>query len=313
MVPGARPSSSIPAVGGEPAYEIPLGDDHGAETADEAPARASPPAAIGRRTAITARAVLPKTPLFSALAERDLARLIEGVRRQELPAGKTLFSQGDGGDCLYVVASGEVAVLAPREVARLREGAFFGEIALLTAAPRSATIRARADSELLVIDRRLAHELVAESPRVLEVLLRFLGERLVANLTETSELFSPFTPGERARLASRFQFLQAAARTRLVEQDKRSPGLFVLLAGRARVVTDGTAIATLGPRDVFGETSLLTAAPAAAAVVTEERSFLLHLPRALFAEIASTHPQVLEYLAALAESRAGAPARLSSV
>jgi CRP-like cAMP-binding protein len=296
MLPSARASTEFVAESGEAACEI---------TFD-----------VDRRSEVTARAVLPRTPLFSALSEPDLARLIAGVRREDLAQGETLFSQDDAGDALYVIASGEVAVLvrdpiaaeggdAPKEIARLAEGSFFGEIALLTSAPRSATIQARAATELLVIDRQLVHTLIAESPEMLDVLLRFLRERLVSILTETSPLFAPLNASERAQVVSRFQFLQVAAGTRLVEQGKQSPGLYVMLAGHARVAQDGAEISRLGPRDVFGELSLLTEKPAVAGVETLERSFLLRLPRADFAELIMTHPQMLDYFYTLVDSRTG--------
>jgi CRP-like cAMP-binding protein len=319
LVPGAQVSTTIAVDAPEAsAFDLPilidLEGDAGAEV-DAAPASASPAESAAEheaaRSAKAAQTVLPRTPLFSSLPEEDLARLIAGVRLESLAAGQTLFELGAAGESLYVVASGEVAVLAPQEIARLGEGSFFGEVALLTSAPRTATIRARVPTEVLAIDRGLVLDLVGRSPRVLEVLLHFLRQRLVAKLAATSALFSPFTPGERAHLASRFQFVQVVPRARLIEAGKRSPGLFVLLAGRARVVKGGATIATLGPRDIFGEMSLLSSAPATADVLTDERCFLLTLPRPAFAELISTHPQVLEHLGALATARSDAAATLS--
>src|SRR5205823_6089366 len=149
------------------------------------------------------------------LSERHLRMAIAGVRLIRLGPGEAVFTQGDPGDALFVVASGEVAVRAPIEVgtlagspnppamvrvgqsptlptqvelARLGEGAFFGEIALLTDQPRNATVVATRDTELLAIDRALVHALVADAPGLLPVILRFLRDRLLATLFETSPL-----------------------------------------------------------------------------------------------------------------------------
>lgn len=300
LVPGASPSRKVPATGASGAMEIPVDDDFN-QAALGALATTSPHKSAGRNTMATF--VLPKTPFFTVLG-RDLFRMaVERVRLIQLDAGQTLFSQGDPGDSLYVVAWGEIAVLAPHEVARLREGEFFGEIALLADRSRTATARATVDSQVLAIDRHLLHDLISASPDLLKVLLRFLRERLIANLAETSPLFSPFTPLERLGLAARFQFLEVDPGLRLIEQGQKSPGLFVMLAGEAEAAADGTAIARLSTGAVFGEISLITGQPANASVVALSKSFVLFLPRADFSEVIMTHPQVLEHISALAESR----------
>jgi cAMP-dependent protein kinase regulator len=246
---------------------------------------------------------LPKTPFFSVLS-RDLFRMaVERVQLIQLAAGDILFSQGDPGDVLYVVASGEIAVLAPREIARLSEGEFFGEIALLTDRPRTATVRATVDTQILAIDRALLGDLVAGSPEVLKVLLRFLRERLVATLAETSPLFAPFTPLERIGLAARFHFLEIDEGLRIVEEGKKSSGLFVLLAGEAKATMGERTLAHLESGDVFGEISLIANQPATASIVTLCKTFVLYLPRPDFSEVIMTHPQVLEHVSSLADRR----------
>lgn len=264
----------------------------------------SPHKGAGRRTMATF--VLPKTPFFSVLTPALMRMAIERVRLVPLPAGEVLFSRGDPGDDFYVVAWGEVAVLVPQEVARLSEGDFFGEIALLADQPRNATVRATVDSQVLAFDRALLSDLVAASPELLVVLLRFLRERLMVNLAETSPLFAPFTALERLALAVRFQFLEVDDGLRIIEEGDKSAGLFILLAGEAQAIAGGRVVAQMGPGEVFGEISLISGHPSTASVTTTCKSFLLFLPRADFSEIIMTHPQVLEYLASLAEARARA-------
>jgi CRP-like cAMP-binding protein len=276
---------------------IPLDDGFAAALA----APSSPHKGAGRHT--MARFVLPKTPFFSVLTPDLFKMAVERVRLISLPAGETLFSQGDPGDDLYVVAWGEVAVLVPREVARLSEGDFFGEIGLLADRPRTATVRATVDSQVLALDRPLLNDLVAASPDLLKVLLRFLRERLIATLAETSPLFAPFTPLERLGLAARFQFLEIDEGLRMIEEGVKSPGLFVMLAGEAEAVTGEQSVGHLGGGDVFGENSLIAGQPATAAVVALGKCFVLFLPRSAFSELIMTHPQVLEHISAVVEAR----------
>ena len=302
LVPGARTSAEIPAVGDSAATQIPLDDE-----AFLGEPR-GPSAAPGPRT--MARVALPKTPFFSVLSEDLLRMAIDRVNLVTLASGETLFAQGDAGDTLYVVAMGEVAVLVTREVARLHEGDFFGEIALLSDRPRTATVRATMATHVLALDRPLLSDLVRASPALLKVLLRFLRERLLATLAETSPLFQSFTPLERVALALRFQFLEVGPDVRMVEQGKKSSGLFIVLSGEAVAVSEGQTIAQLGPGDVFGEISLLGNGPASASVVALAKSFVLFMPRASFFDLIMTHPQVLEYVGQLAESRTAAIGRL---
>jgi CRP-like cAMP-binding protein len=308
MLPGARPSEAVPALGDGAALEIPIDFD---EPVFLPPVRREPTGpgkTRGRRT--MARVVLPKTPFFSMLTEAQLCAAIERVQLVQLEADEILFAMGDAGDVLYVVASGEIAVLVPQEVARLQEGDIFGEIALLAHQPRNATTRATVPSQVLVLDRALVRDLVSGSPELLKVLLRFLRDRLIATLARTSPLFTPFSELERAALTSRFHFLEVDRNLRLVEQGKKATGLFILLAGEAAAVADGAPVAHLQAGDVFGEISLIAGSLATATVVTLEKSFVLQLPRSDFNEVIMTHPQVLEYLGTLADNRLQAIGKL---
>ncbi len=107
-------------------------------------------------------------PLFAELAEDDLVRLCEGVERLTLGSGELLFAEGDEGDRAYVVHQGELEVVkitGTREVllAVRGPGDVIGEMALLDAAPRMASVRARGDTELLAIPKEQMDELLSGS------------------------------------------------------------------------------------------------------------------------------------------------------
>jgi CRP-like cAMP-binding protein len=311
LVPGARRSQEIELVGGVGAFEIPLDLEQGFDAAFEQMAvkMGGLPPPSNDDASQAARTVFPKTPLFSALDEPHLRKLIESVKRVELAAGEILFRQGDDADALYVVADGEVCVLVSKdegpslEVARLGDGAFFGEISIVTSQPRNATIQATTETQLLAIDRHTVSDLVEDSPQVLTILLRFLRDRLLSTLVDTSALFAPFSPAERHALAGKFRFLEVEPGALIVEQGKKVAGLFVLLAGQAAAIFDGVSHGEIGPGDVFGEMSLLSHSPAVASVRAVSKIFLLELPRAEFTELIMTHPQILEFASTLAEER----------
>jgi cAMP-dependent protein kinase regulator len=270
--------------------------DLGPEETPAEPAR--PP---GRMTLFNR--AFPQTPFFSALSQRHLQMAIEGVRLVRLEPGEVLFERGDPGDALFVVASGEITLGVPRELARLGEGSFFGEIALLADQPRSATAVARVPTDLLAIDRALVHALLADAPELLRVIMSFLKQRLLANLLASSPLFAPFSPEDRAAIGGRFRFHEAEPGVRLIQQGRPSAALFVLLAGKGEVVRDGATIATLGPGDICGEISILDQTGATATVALPARTFLVSLSRPALAELTASHPPLGHYLRALADSR----------
>jgi MFS family permease len=119
-------------------------------------------AAALRRVDAAADAVVPddvldllgRVPMFAPLPRPILERLAAVVECVQVPAGELVFAQGDPGDRFYVIAKGRVEVLIDgRHVRDEGPGESFGEIALLRGRPRTATIRASEDTELVVLDR----------------------------------------------------------------------------------------------------------------------------------------------------------------
>jgi CRP-like cAMP-binding protein len=250
---------------------------------------------------------LPAIPLFSSLTADELRKLIEGVEVREFEPGQPIVRQGDPGVALYVIARGRVQVYVegPPRVpqATLGEGAFFGELALLTDFPRSATVAALDPTQVLEISRELIASVIADSPEVLKVLLRFFRDRMLDRLLSTSAVFSRFTPEDARALVARFKFLEIDPNTRVIREGERATGLFLLLCGHASVVQAGKAIAKIQPGDLFGEMSMLQRGPAMASIETVTKCWALQLGREDFQEIVLTHPQLLEFIAELVDRR----------
>ena len=252
-----------------------------------------------------AAAALAATPLFAGLPREALEALVENLQLVPLSQGETLFREGDPGDALYVIAEGEVSVQAegpPRvEMARLGTGSFIGEVALMTDQPRSATVVAAVDSELLRIDRGTLARVLANHGEVLTSLLRFVRDRLVDRWTRTSPLFRPFEPSQRAEIASRFKLLEIQEGSILLAAGARPDGLYIVLAGQFAVRRGGAQVATLGPGDLIGETALLSGGTFRSNVVARGKALALCLPAGDFRELIMTHPHVLEYIGEQAE------------
>jgi MFS family permease len=112
--------------------------------------RVDVPAPIAARELALLRAI----PIFAPLPPVTLEQLGAHLSRVEVPAGEVVFRRGDAGERFYVVDGGEV-IVAPdgRAPVTLSRGGYFGEIALLREVPRTATVTARTDAELLALER----------------------------------------------------------------------------------------------------------------------------------------------------------------
>jgi CRP-like cAMP-binding protein len=258
-----------------------------------------------RIVGVRAAEALASTPLFAGLSQEALGSLVQQLTLVHLGKGEVLFHEGDPGDALYVICEGEVSVSAegpPRvEMARMGAGAFIGEVALMTDQPRSATVTATLDAELLRIDRKTLAAVLASHGEVLSAVLRFVRDRLVDRWQRTSPLFRPLDMNERAEVAARFKFLEIDAGTVLLSPNKRPDGLYIVLAGRFQVKRGGSQVAVIGPGELIGETALLNGGVFQSEVIAGGKSLALCLPARDFRDLIMTHPHVLEYIGEAAE------------
>jgi CRP-like cAMP-binding protein len=193
-------------------------------------------------------------------------------------------------------------------LAELSDGTFFGEMALLSDAPRAASVICTEETMLFVISRELLADMTAHYPSVAEVMRRFHKNRLIANLLKTSPIFAPFSTSDKKLLVEKFMSRQVEAGTTFLTRDKPGDGLYVVLSGRCDVIdlNDVGAefvIAELKEGDVFGEMSMLWNQETCATVRASSQCTVLRLPRAQFSEVIMTHPQILETLSTLSDQR----------
>ena len=196
------------------------------------------------------------------------------------------------------VADGEQLVMA-----YLAEGAFFGEMALLSGAKRAATVVAEEESELLEISAPVLNGLAKRYPHVGSSLRQFGRQRLLANVMATSELFRPFDKADRKRLVELFKVREVQPDEVVVAEGRPTDGLYLLMSGEVEVSLQGKPLATLSDGEIFGEMSLLSQKPASATVSARRRSPVLRIPRERFQELVVTYPQVLVLLSEMADQR----------
>lgn len=252
---------------------------------------------------------LPKIPLFSDLPEDAFIALFEKCPLQRFDEGQLVFGQGDKADAFYVICAGQVRVFRTegqtrKELATLEEGSFFGEMALLSEAPRGASVEAAGeDTQVLVISAEILKELSGSYPVVSNALKKFCRQRMLTNLMNQAALFAPFNRNDRRDLVQKFRARDVGRGEVLVKEGSLSDGLYVVLSGEVEIEAKGHRIATLKEGQVFGERSLLTRSPASATVRAVRHTSLLRLPKQDFDSLILTHPQVLEHVSTLIDER----------
>lgn len=118
-------------------------------------------------------------PIFAGCTESELDEIDHLADEVHVEAGRTIMREGDLGQEFAVIIDGEADVVTDGSViATLGPGAFFGEVALLDAVPRTASIVATTDMTLEVIDRRGFNTLLDDLPRLARSMLRGTARRL---------------------------------------------------------------------------------------------------------------------------------------
>lgn len=176
-------------------------------------------------------------PLFSSLSPAAFIRFAERLHLERVTPDAVILEQGAPGDGFFVVARGEVRVVRRRRegeeqlLARLGAGAFFGEMAIVTRAPRAAEVRA---STLVTVLRADMAELEAEmsrTPEIRKVLAAFCRARMLQNVVSASPVLRRVPAAERWKVLERFTERSQAKGEVLIHEGNESEGLFLLISG----------------------------------------------------------------------------------
>jgi CRP/FNR family cyclic AMP-dependent transcriptional regulator len=118
-------------------------------------------------------------PLFSALPRKSIRSVVQAAAEADVRAGKVLVREGDHGREMYVVISGTALVTQRgRKLSELVPGDFFGEMAFLSPAPRSATVTAYSDMRVMVLGPREMDVIVEREPAIARRLLEAMAKRV---------------------------------------------------------------------------------------------------------------------------------------
>lgn len=279
----------------------PLGGDEGAliEAAKKAMA-----VAWGDAMTRDTEKPVPYLPLFSALPAEDFISLADAFERTVLAPEEVVFEQDAPGDTLFVIAEGELEVSRrgadgeTLHLARLGPGAFFGEMSLVSRAPRAATVKSVTTSVLLRADSSALESLAADIAEVGSILVAFCHARMLENLMRISPVLSHVPVAKRPDVIGLFDTDFFEAGSTIIEENSPGRGLHVIVSGEVEVLRDcedgEEIIARLGPGDVFGEISLLMRRPSTATVRAVDDTAVLLLPAAEFQKATNEFPELLK-------------------
>lgn len=137
---------------------------------------------VHRRDFVVTWGMVARVPLFAELNAGEIADIIRLLRAQQVEPGGLIARRGDPAHCMYFVAAGEVEIELSHERVRLGVGHFFGEIAVLRRARRSANVTAVPRTSLLVLDAHDLHALMERDRRLADHIRRVARTRLGGEL-----------------------------------------------------------------------------------------------------------------------------------
>lgn len=256
---------------------------------------------------------LMPVPLLSLLPTHEFETLLSVLKLVRVRPDSVILREGDPGTSFFVLARGTVDVRAHRggsetQLAQLPQGSIFGEMALLSAAPRTASVLSHDDCDLLEFDCAALTHATTTLHSLGVTLESFARERLINNVFATSALFKPLDGKQRLDLMRRFVSLEVPPGETLIEEGAPGRGLYVVLRGEVAVsrreVADEVELARLGPSEMFGEISLLTHEPATATVrAARAGASVLFLSRDYFDRLLTAVPELRAYFERLSEDR----------
>jgi len=253
--------------------------------------------------------LLKGTYLFGDLADQELRKVAEILKRRSDRTRGTVYRQGDSDTNFYLVVSGRLKVWTRDEKGRqrtlnyLRAGDSFGAHSLLSGERRDVTVDVEEPTELLYLEKADFDTLMTDHPHLREKLSLHVLQRL-----REVPLFGRLPLEDLKRIADSTGQTSYRQGTVIYHQGELSTTLYVIESGRVALLTkDGKAesqvISHLGPGDFFGERSLLTGRPRETSVQAVEDTRFLYLNKGDFDRLLGALPSVKKALILEAKAR----------
>jgi NTE family protein/lysophospholipid hydrolase len=240
--------------------------------------------------------------VFAGLDAEVLAEIAAIATPLELATNVSLLRQGDPGDALYVIRSGEFDVVLELDggrhqtLARRGAGDCVGEMALLSQRTRSATVIAREPAQVLRIAADAFESVLARHPSVRAHLIALAARRLPSLHLAATGLFVGMDSVVLERFDQETNWVRLRGGETLVRQGERADEMFVVVHGSLEVVVEdreGRArlVDVLGSGSSVGEMALLSDEPRSATVRAIRDSELVRISKDDFVRLLDEHPR----------------------
>lgn len=260
-------------------------------------------------------------PLWAPLNRDALVQLLNATQLRTFEAGDVIVTEGDRGTSMFAIAEGQAHVCRTRgatgliTVAELGPGRVFGEVALVSDAPRMATVVARTAVRALELGRADVLRVGWRYPQIVEAVERFCRERALDYVASGGGPWAQLAPQLRRAASDAFRWRAVPAGTELIRQGDPNDALYLLVRGRCLPVLSHrhggeSSLPEMVEGDVFGEISLLLRKPASATVRALTSCALLVLDRDVCLTALESEKGVKQRLTQLAIERLQASAQV---
>ena len=237
--------------------------------------------------------------LFNSLEDKDLQTVIDSFEEKKYKAGENVITQGDEGDVLYLVDSGELdcekvfkAGDPPTFLKKYHAGESFGELALLYNAPRAATIRATTESTCWALDRECFNNIVKNAA--------IKRREKYENTLKKVEILKSIDPYELGQICDALKIKLITKGDYIIKQGEKGDDFFILDEGKAhaeKVFEEGKPperVKEYESGGFFGELALLKNEPRAASIIADTHCKCLYLDRMAFKRLLGPLEDILQ-------------------
>ncbi|MTI45212.1 cyclic nucleotide-binding domain-containing protein [Roseibium hamelinense] len=143
---------------------------------------------IHSRDFVVTWSMVARVPLFEDLTASEIAEVSKLLQAQKVRAGTIIAEKGNVADKMYFISEGAAEIRLEHQTIYLDDGDFFGELALIHQKPRTATVRAFKDCELLVLEAAALQKLMDRNPELTKKILNEAENRVAENLKVLGDL-----------------------------------------------------------------------------------------------------------------------------
>lgn len=263
---------------------------------------------------------LASIPLFSTLTQDELKDVLStAMEVRAFHANDVIVREGEPGGSMFALVEGSAGVVrglgsdGQRRVAGITAGDIFGEVAIISGAPRVASVVADDEAVALEISRDAIIQVVTRFPRVKQALVQFYRERLLANALRASPLLRGLADAEKRALSNAFKPEPIPAGAELIREGAATDSVYLVLRGIfAASHHSGARYPDLREGDLFGEVSVLTDGVATATVRAVEAGLVLRLAASEFKARVLSDAGAMLAVKRLAQQRLDRTARLDA-